>query len=91
MSSKRYEDSFKLKLVQLVNSGQSLNSVAKEYKVFPSTLYSWVHKYNGTLKPTGKEALSDEQRQIIALEKEIKRVSLERDILKEAALIFAKK
>ena len=91
MSSVRYENSFKLQLVQLVNTGQLHNSVPKQYKVFPSTLYSWIHKCNGTSKPTGKKALTDEQKQFLTSEKQVKRVSLESDMLKEAALIFAEK
>ncbi|MGL4382730.1 MAG: transposase [Bacilli bacterium] len=91
MTKKKYEESFKLKLVQLVNSGKSINSVSKEYGVVISTLHSWVHKYNGTVTPSSKSSLSDEQKQIIQLKKELKRANMERDILKEVALIFGKK
>ncbi|MGL4382130.1 MAG: hypothetical protein ACRCTA_00260 [Bacilli bacterium] len=36
-------------------------------------LHSWIHKYNGTVTPSSKSSLSDEQRQIIQLNKELKR------------------
>ena len=51
------------------------------------SIYNWLKKYGP--KAAEYEANSDEARKIKALEKELKRVTEERDILKKAAVYFA--
>ncbi|WP_409932336.1 transposase, partial [Salmonella enterica] len=50
------------------------------------TLYAWIKKY-GPDSSTNKEQ-SDAQAEILRLQKELKRVTDERDILKKAAAYF---
>ena len=52
------------------------------------SLYAWIKKY-GPDSSTNKEQ-SDAQAEIRRLQKELKRVTDERDILKKAAAYFAK-
>ena len=78
-------DEFKQKIVELHLSGQSQSQLAKEYDLTLSALNGWVRKYkhSGSFKAP--------ENRLIALEKELKQLRMENDILKQAALIMAQK
>ena len=89
MSSKRYPEEFKIEAVkQVVDRGYSVSSVATRLDITTHSLYAWIKKY-GSDSSTNKEQ-SDVQAEIRRLQKELKRVTDERDILKKAAAYFAK-
>jgi len=91
MAKRTHSESFKLQVIQEVKLGKSMNQTAKDNGLSVSVVSSWVKAFNGTKIASAKELLSDEQKEIIELKKKLKRAELERDILKEAALIFGKK
>ena len=81
MSGKRYPEEFKTEAVkQVVDRGYSVASVATRLDITTHSLYSWIKKY-GPDSSTNKEQ-SDAQAEIRRLQKELKRVTDERDILK---------
>lgn len=83
MSAKRYPEEFKIEAVkQIVDRGYPVAEVAKRLDVTTHSLYAWVRKYG----PDSKEHNAEIRR----LQKELKRVTEERDILKKAAAYFAK-
>ncbi|HFK6662523.1 IS3 family transposase [Escherichia coli] len=85
MSGKRYPEEFKIEAVkQVVDRGYSVASVATRLDITTHSLYFWIKKY-GPDSSTNKEQ-SDAQAEIRRLQKELKRVTDERDILKKAAL-----
>lgn len=89
MSGKRYPEEFKIEAVkQVVGRGHSITSVATRLDITTHSLYTWVKKY-GPDSSTSKTQ-SDAQSEIRRLQKELKRVTDERDILKKAAAYFAK-
>ena len=88
MSSKRYPEEFKREAVkQVVDRGYTIATVAKHFAVTTHSLYAWVKKYG----PDSKEhqEKSDTNAEIRRLQKELKRMTEERDILKKAAVYFA--
>lgn len=88
MSGKRYPEEFKIEAVkQVIDRGHSVSSVATRLDITTHSLYAWIKKY-GPDSSTNKEQ-SDAQAEICQLQKELKRVTDERDILKKAAY-FAK-
>lgn len=91
MSRRTHSESFKLQVVQEVKAGKSMNQTAKDNDITVSLVSSWVNAFNGSKVVKAKDLLTDEQKEIIELKKQLKQAQLERDILKEAALIFAKK
>jgi transposase len=91
MAEKRYDESFKLQMVQLYNAGKSQAELRKEFDLKPATLSGWISKYNGVEKPKKKLELTEDQKEIVKLKKQNKQLEMERDILKQAALIFGKK
>ncbi|HFT4396121.1 TPA: transposase [Klebsiella quasipneumoniae] len=89
MSGKRYPEEFKIEAVkQVIDRGYPVSSVATRLDITTHSLYAWIKKY-GPDSSTNK-AQSDAQAEIRRLQKELKRVTDEGDILKKAAAYFAK-
>ena len=88
MSNKRCPDEFKIEAVkQVVEYDHSVANVAKRLGVTTRSLYAWIKKFG----PDSAEhaAAAAEQAEIKRLNKELKRVTEERDILRKAAAYFA--
>ena len=89
MTTKRreYTREFKLEAVSLVvDYKRKIAEVAESLGIGASTLDNWVRKYKkeqqGIAPATGL-ALTDEQRELQELRKQVKRLTMERDILNE--------
>jgi len=85
-----YPEEFKEQAVKLaITSGRTRKQIAEELGICYKTLSAWVRLYqdkNGTaLVITAKE-----REELIKLKRDIKRVEMERDILKKAMYIFTK-
>ncbi|MFU0912458.1 IS3 family transposase [Kluyvera intermedia] len=89
MSGKRYPEEFKTEAVkQVVDRGYSVVSVATRLDITTHSLYAWIKKY-GPDSSTNKEQ-SDAQAEIRRLQKELKRVTDERDIFKKSRGVLRK-
>ncbi|OTA13985.1 transposase [Xenorhabdus vietnamensis] len=91
-TKRRYSAEFKLEAVQQVVLHQlRIVDVARSLGVNTSTLGKWIHQYKAEMQgvtPVG-QALTPEQRQIQALEKQVKRLEMEKEILKQAAVLMS--
>ena len=88
MSNKRYPEEFKIEAVrQIVERGHKVADVAARLGVSTHSLYAWKKKF-GPDAPEHQVKATD-QAEIKRLQKELKRVTEERDILKKAAAYFA--
>ena len=78
---------FKLELIKLIEEqGQKPSDVATQYEIAEFTLENWLTRYRREKRgnPIAKgNALTEEQREIQRLKKEITQLKLERDILNE--------
>ncbi|EDR3561318.1 IS3 family transposase, partial [Salmonella enterica subsp. enterica serovar Benue] len=80
---------FKIEAVkQVVDRGYSVSSVATRLDITTHSLYAWIKKY-GPDSSTNKEQ-SDAQAEIFRLQKELKRVTDERDIFKKSRGVLRK-
>ena len=88
MSGQRYTEEFKIQAVkQVTEQGHSMTSVSERLGVSYKSIHDWVKKYSKPVKQRqADDAQSDEIRRLKA---ELKRVTMERDILKEATVYFA--
>ena len=88
MRSVRYTEEFKLEAVrQVVERGYKLPEVASRLGVTVKSLGVWVKRYGN---PTAQHlTISSQQEEMRRLKAELRRVTEERDILKEAAAYFA--
>ncbi|MGL0120735.1 IS3 family transposase [Salmonella enterica subsp. enterica] len=89
MSGKRYPEEFKIEAVkQVVDCGYSVSSVATRLDITTHSLYAWIKKY-GPDSSTNKEQ-SDAQAEILRLQKELKRVTDERQHIKKSRGVLRK-
>ncbi|MEH3285817.1 IS3 family transposase [Klebsiella quasipneumoniae] len=89
MSGKRYPEEFKIEAVkQVIDRGHSVSSVATRLDITTHSLYAWIKKY-GPDSSTNKDQ-SDAQAEIRRLQKELKRVTDERDIFKKSRGVLRK-
>ena len=88
MAGERYNEEFKIAAVkQVTENGHSIADVANRLGITTKSLYHWRDKYGENAQGyQEKQSTSEELRKLKA---ELKRVTEERDILKEAAVFFA--
>jgi len=89
MSSKRYTEEFKIEAVaQVTQRGYSVLEVADRLGVTNKSLYDWIKKYGD--QGEQHKTINNQQDELRRLKAELRRVTEERDILKEATAYFAK-
>ncbi len=94
-SRRQYDADFKKNAVALANSeGRTVADVAEALGIKADLLYRWKKESQAlgsiAFPGNGKQALTEQQRRIKELEKQLKDVTTERDILKKAVAIFSK-
>jgi transposase len=88
---KKYENDFKVMVVELLKSGKKAKELSEEYSVNRSVINRWRREYESKSGDfSKKKELSPEEEELKALRKELREVRLERDILKKAVSIFSK-
>jgi len=91
MSKKRsYTDEFKREAVKLVtDQGYTRAEAARRLGIHANLLRNWQRKYSS--EQQGTETMSEtEQEELKRLREEVRRLRMERDILKKATAFFAK-
>lgn len=89
--STNYTDDFKKQIVALKQNGKSTADISKEYDIAKSTINKWVKDYSNSESFKAKDNRTDEENELLRLRKENKQLLMENDILKQAALIMARK
>ena len=83
-----FSPEFKTEAVRLVvEEGRSVNDVARSLDVYPSSLAAWVKQRKAL--PVGAVTATAEQVELRELRKRVRKLEMEREILKKAAF-FAK-
>jgi transposase len=89
--AKKYDNEFKVMIIELLNSGIKTKQVSDDYGLSLSMVGRCKREYK--LKSgdfSKKKEISLEAQELKALKKELKNVTMERDILKKAVSIFSK-
>ena len=89
-----FDREFKQMVVELSNNRDDIVELASEMDIRPDLIYRWrrlaeVHK-EASFPGHGNQILTEEQKEIVRLKKELRDAQLERDILKKAVSIFSK-
>ncbi len=86
-----FTEEFKAGAVRLVlDQGKSVAAAARDLDLTASALQSWVTQARAD-RSKGKTGLTTAEREeLTKLRKQVRELTMERDILKEAAVIFAK-
>lgn len=87
-TGKKFNEDFKKMVVDLYNTGSSVKDLCSEYGVSDVSIYRWIKQYSPIDLEDGTSVTPDD---VVKLQKEIRRLQEENDILKKAMAIFAKK
>ena len=82
---------FKLQMVKLYDNGKSRADIAREYEITPSSLDRWIKNHQETGSFKAEDNRTKEEKELFDLRKEVQRLRMENDILKQAALIMGRK
>ena len=86
-----YTAEFKADAVKLVRGGRSVTVVARDLDLTPSALREWVKRAEADAGVGDPSVLmTDERVEMARLRREVKKLRMEREILKAAATFFAK-
>ena len=95
MTEKRARRTFseeqKKQLVELFNHGKPRSEIIREYDLTGSAFDRWVKRINTAGSSHEKDNRTIEEQELIKLRKENQQLRMENDVLKQAALIFARK
>ncbi len=90
---KRFTTEFKLEAINLVlEHNRKVTEVSATLGIGKSTLQTWLRQYRleqQGIAPKQGKALTEEQREIQTLRKQVQQLKLERDILKKASALLA--
>ena len=84
-ANKKFDEDFKKTILDLNQSGQSVEELAEQYGIATQTIYRWKKLY------TKNEATGITEAEILTMKKEMARMQEENTILKKALTIFAQK
>jgi transposase len=88
MSGKRYTEEFKIEAVkQVTDRGYKIGEVAERLGITYKSLHDWLKKYGDS--GSQHQTINEQQDEMRRLKAELRRVTEERNILKEAAVFFA--
>lgn len=81
---RKFDKEFKAEALKMIDEDQSVAAIARSLNVSEKLLHPWKHDHKkqlGQLKATSVDELQQ-------LKNQLKRVEMERDILKKALIIF---
>tara|TARA_B100000795_G_scaffold265031_1_gene246316 strand:+ start:165 stop:446 length:282 start_codon:yes stop_codon:yes gene_type:complete len=87
----RYENDFKVMIVELLKSGQKIKDISIEYNLHDGMVRRWRREFEAKKGDMSKKReFSTQELEIKLLKKEVADIKMERDILKKAVSIFSK-
>ena len=89
---RKFTPEFKAEAVRLCRTGErSLNQIAEDLDLSETVLREWVKRADEAAAPAVGESLTTAERdELTRLRRQVKRLEMEREILKKAAAFFAK-
>ena len=86
-----YTSEFKRQMVQLYENRKPRTDIVDEYERSASALDRWIKQAHHSGSFSEKANRTPEENELLALRKEIQRLNMENDILKQAVLIMGRK
>ena len=88
--TRSYPPDFRQKILELIRSGRSGNAVAKQFNVSRQTISNWLKQDDVDGGRRTDDLTSDERAELTRLRREVKRLTIEQEILSKAAAWFAR-
>jgi transposase len=85
-----YTPEFRRQMIELVRSGRSPESLAKEFEPTAQAIRNWVAQAERDAGRRDDGVRTEERDEINRLRREVRQLKLERDILSKAAAWFAR-
>ena len=85
-----YPPEFRRRIVELVRSGRTVAEVAREFEPSAGSIRNWVRQADLDEGRREDGLTTDERKEVRELKREVRRLRMERDILKQAAAWFAR-
>ena len=90
-AKRTYSEEQRKQLVELFNHGKPRSEIVREYDLTASAFDKWVKRINTTGSSHEKDNRTPEELELLKLRKENQQLRMENDVLKQAALIYARK
>ena len=91
MAKRKFDTEFKVMILDLLKSGIKSSQLSEDYELTQSMINRWKREYASKLGDFSKKReTSPEEQELKALNKELRAVKMERDILKKVVSIFSK-
>ena len=92
---RKYSKTEKLEIVKLsISKAHTVTELAERFDISANTIYNWRSKFykhsDDAFPGHGNKVMTEDEKEIARLQKELKEAQLERDILKKAVSIFSK-
>jgi len=92
---RKYSKTEKLEIVKLsISEAHTVTELAERFDISANTIYNWRSKFykhsDDAFPGHGNKVMTEDEKEIARLQKELKEAQLERDILKKAVSIFSK-
>ncbi len=87
---KVYPPEFRQKILELIRSGESGNGVARRFNVSRQTISNWLKQDDADSGRRPDVLTTDEHSELTQLRREVKRLTIEQEILSKAAAWFAR-
>ena len=84
-----YPPEFRQQMVQLVKAGRTPEELSREFEPTAQTIHNWVKQSDLDAGVRSDGLTSSERDELRTLRREVKRLKVEREILKKAAAWFA--
>ena len=88
---RHYDEAFKRQIVQSCESGKPSREIRAGHDIARSTPRRWVQGIRDSGSTRAADNRTPEQNELIELRKRNRQLEMEVDVLKQAALIFARK
>lgn len=91
MEKQKYDNEFKVMIVELLKSGIKTKQISDDYSLNISMISRWRREHTAKSGDFSKKReVSIQEQEFKALQKAFREVKMERDILKKAVSIFSK-
>jgi transposase len=85
-----YPPEFRHKVLELTRTGRSVAAISRQFDVSRQTIMKWMKQDDADSGARPDLLTSDERKELTRLRREVKRLTLEQEILSKAAAWFAR-